>query len=138
KIYGPNVPKPVVYGIFDAETYVKNKDTLAPLTTDTVRWRKLIVGNRGTAAIRLMNDSTKIYVFKSDSSAKTISLTSRDGTRKGSFVYTFTSPEKLLLKGMWNEKNKSDSLEIIMKRVDLNRFRLVRSRMHFINEFATN
>jgi uncharacterized membrane protein YphA (DoxX/SURF4 family) len=138
KMYGPHVPKPAVFGIYDTEVFIRNSDTLAPLTTDIVRWRKLIVGNRGTALIKLMNDSTRSYLFKADSVAKSISLVSRDSSRKGSFNYILHASGELSLSGIWTNRNRTDSLKIIMKRVDLNNFRLVRSKMHFINEFSTN
>jgi uncharacterized membrane protein YphA (DoxX/SURF4 family) len=138
KAYGPDVSKPMLYGVYDTETYIKNKDTLAPLTTDTVRWRQLIVGNRGTATIRMMNDNYRNYAFKMDTTNRIVSIVSRDSIIKANFTYTLTATGTLLLRGEQNENNKTDSLEIILKRFDLNKFRLVRSRIHFINEFSTN
>lgn len=137
-VYGPSVPKPPIFGIFETNTFVKNKDTLAPLSTDNKRWHKLMIGNRGTATIRMMNDSARSYFISTDTLLKTISLASRDSSKRAYFSYKLSSSETLILKGNWSENNATDSLEITMKRIDLNNFRLVRSKIHFINEFATN
>jgi len=83
KKYGPDAIKPPLYGIYDVQTFVKNNDTLAPLTTDTARWRKLIVSRPGISAIRLMNDSAKNYTFLPDTVAKRITMYSNSDTAKG-------------------------------------------------------
>ena len=41
--YGDAAPKPPLYGIYDVETFVRNKDTLPPLTTDTSRWKQIVI-----------------------------------------------------------------------------------------------
>ncbi len=100
KEFGPDAAKPPLYGIYDVHTFVKNKDTLAPLTTDTVRWRKLIVSWAGSSTIKLMNDSIKGYVFKPDTLTRRIVMHSKtDTTKKLDLVYSFMGQDTLLLQG---------------------------------------
>jgi hypothetical protein len=43
KKYGDEAPKPPLYGIYNVQMFIQDKDTLPLLTTDTLRWSKLIV-----------------------------------------------------------------------------------------------
>jgi hypothetical protein len=63
KIYGELATKPPFYGIYEVQSFVRNKDTIAPLTTDTSRWRKLVISYPGYAQVKLMNDSSQDYSF---------------------------------------------------------------------------
>src|SRR5438046_7782780 len=40
KQYGDAAPRPPLYGIYNIETFIRNKDTIAALATDTIRWNK--------------------------------------------------------------------------------------------------
>jgi len=42
-LYGDNAPKSAMYGIYEVDKFIKNKDTIAPMLTDTIRWRYLIL-----------------------------------------------------------------------------------------------
>jgi uncharacterized membrane protein YphA (DoxX/SURF4 family) len=59
---------PHFYGIFNTVSWVQNHETLPPLATDTVRWKRLIIEFPGYAMVYMMNDSTKGYSFNLESS----------------------------------------------------------------------
>ena len=124
-----DLPNPPLYGIYNIETFVKNKDVLPPLTTDTIRWRRMIVSGRGVN-IQLMNDSLRNYVFEPDTLKRTITIFSNTDTLNKSFL-TYHQPEKdiLILEGKW----KGDSVFVRMKKFDINNFRLVSWKMRWIN-----
>ena len=132
--FGIDGPKPPLHGMYSIETFIKNKDTLLPLTTDTVRWNKMYVSyypNR--AVIKMMNDSLRGYVFKPDTTTKKIEMYSfTDTTRKSIFNYSNPSHDILLLSGKW----KSDSVVIRMKEFPLKNFLLVNRGFHWINEYS--
>ncbi len=44
KQYGDHAPKHPLYGLYQVETFALNGDTLAPMLTDTTRWRQVMVG----------------------------------------------------------------------------------------------
>lgn len=129
KLYGKTTPPPL-YGIYNIESFVKNKDTLAPLTTDTIRWRRMIVNGSGVN-IQLMNDSSRNYIFNPDTVTKTIEIFSRNDTINKYFL-TYTLPDTAHLV-MWG-KFKDDSVYVKMKKININSFRLVNWRMKWIRD----
>ena len=135
KQYGPSAARPPLYGAYDVKTYIQNQDTLAPLTTDTARWRKWIVWTSGRAAVKLMNDSLKIFVMAADTVQKQLVLYAKSDTAKKSMLhYTFIGKDSLLLRGKW----KNDSVLITLKKLDTDSLLLVRRGFHLINEVPFN
>ncbi|MDB5146776.1 MAG: hypothetical protein JWQ57_796 [Mucilaginibacter sp.] len=133
--YGDVAKKPPFYGIYDVESYVVNKDTVAPLATDTVRWRKLIINYVGYATVKRMNDTTASFNFQPDIKKHTIVMFSNTDTlKKHYFTYTEPQNDELVLKGTWDK----DSLRIRLKKFDLNKFRLINRGFHWINEYPFN
>jgi hypothetical protein len=137
--YGDNAPSTALKGIYNIKTFIRNKDTLAPLQTDTLRWKQLVLDGSptyGYASIRAMNDSAKGYFsFKPDTIQHTITLTSyADSTNKYAFHYHLPEKDCMVLLGAW----KKDSLEIHLKLVDWKSFLLVRRGFHWINESPFN
>jgi len=133
---GDNAPKTPLYGIYNVQYFVRNHDTIAPLTTDTSRWSKLIVNNyTNNAQVKLMNDSMKYYFIKADTIKQTIMMHLYiDTVHKYQFTYTRIKPNILLLKGKW----KTDSLHIALKKFDMKNFRLLNRGFHWITETPYN
>jgi hypothetical protein len=132
KEYGDDVKHPVLYGIFNTKTFVLNKDTLAPLTTDTLRWRRIIINARGGVRVDLMNDSAKIYSFKSDTLKKTITLgNTKDTTRKYVFNYKLSKDSVLQISGI----GPAGEVNAVMKRFDEKNFTLIKRGFHLVNEY---
>ena len=135
KQYGDAAPKPPLHGIYNIETFIRNRDTLVAVATDTTRWHQLIVSYPGYAFIRMMNDSTKGFAFNTDTTRKKIEMFSyMDTTKKSNFAYSFPQENVLLLTGKLN----ADSVLIQMKRYDLNNFRLINRGFHWVNEYPLN
>jgi hypothetical protein len=135
KQYGDVAPKPPLYGIYNIQTFIRNKDTVAALATDTARWGKLIVSYPGYAFVKMMNDSTKGFAFNTDTVKKKIEMFSyRDTTKKSNFAYSFPQKDILQLAGKMND----DSVFIEMKEYDMNNFRLISRGFHWINEYPFN
>lgn len=122
--------KPPLYGIYKIETFVVNQDTLPPLATDSTRWRQMIVEYPGRwANIQLMNEKLKTYNFKADTMKQSVIISSvADSLDK--FILTYKEPIKdiFTFEGKWKE----DSVFIQMRKVDINQFRLVRWKSHWI------
>ncbi len=133
--YGDAAVKPHFYGIYDIQSYVVNKDTIAPLTTNTERWRKLVVGSSGYATVKKMNDSTQNYTFREDIKAHAIVMfTDADTSAKYHFIYSEHGKDSLMLKG----KLGLDSIKISMKKFDMKNFKLINRGFHWVNEFPYN
>ena len=130
-----NAPKSPLYGLYKIETFVKNRDTLQPLTTDTTRWNRFWISHAGSVTIQFMNDSVKHVTFNVDTLLhKVTSHTAADTVHKFYLNYTLQKPDIMILKGQW----KNDSIYVRVRKIDLNSF-LLRSRgFHMINEVPYN
>jgi hypothetical protein len=117
------------------QSFVRNKDTIAPLKTDTTRWDKLTISYAGAARVIAMNDSSKRYNLVIDTITHTILMNTYDDTvNKAFYRYSMPAKDVLLLKGYF----KRDSLNITLKKYDLNNFRLLNRGFHWINESPYN
>lgn len=131
-----DLPKPVLYGIYDVETYVVNKDTLPPLLTDTTRWKKMICDKRfgNYIVTKGMNDASSWFKYEIDTIKNTLEMVN---TRDSTNVYNFNYIKKdstLVFEGVW----KQDTLKIKMDEFDLTKFRLTNRGFHWINEYPYN
>lgn len=122
--------KPPLYRIYKIETFVVNKDTLPPLTTDSTRWNRMIIEYHGMwANIQLMNENLKTYNFKADTINQTVVISS-EADSLDKFILTYTQPVKEIFtfEGKW----KKDSVFIQIRKLDINQFRLVRWKSRWI------
>ena len=135
KQYGDDAPKPPLYGIYNVEGFVKKGDTLLPLTTDTVRWKRMIINYPGNVRITTMADSSTWMRLALDTNKKTARFTSyTDSTDTFTFRYKEPDKEHLLFDGAI----KNDSIRIEMKQFDINKFNLVNRSYNWINEYPYN
>ena len=129
-------PKPELYGIYNVESFVINKDTLPPLLTDTIRWKKLISdsNNPKYLIVKGMDDKNRWYTYKIDSLKTNLTMTHyKDSTD----VYNLDFIKKdstLIFKGTW----KNDSIKIKMNQLDLTKIRLMNTGFNWINEYPNN
>ena len=134
KQYGDNAPKPPLYGIYNTDLVIRNNDTIPPLTTDTSRWKQLIIQANNYARIKLMNDSMVNYSFKVDTILKKAAGYSYLDTSNEINFHYIKDGDYLLLNG----KIKNDSMFIKLKRFDEKNFRLMSRGFHWINEYPYN
>ena len=88
--------KQPLYGIYNVTVFIRNKDTVKPLITDTTRWNKLIISSPpGKATLMLMNSSLENFVFKPDTAKKEISMyAAADTSNKYTFIYDRPKDER--------------------------------------------
>ncbi len=133
--YGDHAPKPPLYGIYEVKSFVRGKDTIAPLITDTTRWRRLVINYKGGARAYLMNDSVRNLNFEVDTAKKLATVYSATDTlHKYTMQYARIPKDTLLLKGFY----KGDTLKIKLHRFDENKFRLTSRGFHWVNEYPYN
>jgi hypothetical protein len=134
--YGDNaVLKIPLFGIYDVTKFVKNKDTLPPLASDSLHWKQLNIVYANNATVKMMNDSLKRYSFTPDTVKKTVDLfTYSDTLDKSTLHYYNPDLTHLILTG----KLKDDSVYIVMQKLDLNKLRLINRGFHWINEYPYN
>ncbi len=133
KKYGDNSKKPPLYGIYNVQYFIRNKDTLPPLTTDTNRWGKLMIDKYDDGAVKLMNDTVKYYAIKCDSVKHLLKInTYTDTLHKFTLKYSLVKPGVLTLKGVW----KKDSIQVTLVKYDMEKFTLLNRGFHWVNESA--
>jgi uncharacterized membrane protein YphA (DoxX/SURF4 family) len=131
---GDDAPKPPLYGIYYTHLFVRNRDTLPPVETDTLRWKRLVISYQGFASIKFTNDTSRRYHFQIDTALKIATVFADwDTLNKSKFHYSF-EPNYLTLSG----KMKNDSIYIKMERFDEKRFNLVSRGFHLVNEYPFN
>lgn len=133
--YGPKAKKPPLYGLYSVKTFIINKDTIKPLTTDTLRWSKLAISYPGNAFIKFIDDSTVYYAFNVDTIKKKIVMNKYSDTVH-KYLFTYLQPKKdsLVIKGTY----KKDSIQVRLHKDDINKFLLVKRKFHWISEFPFN
>ncbi len=131
--YGDKREKPALYGIWEADTFVKNNDTLPPLITDATRWRYLIIDRKGYATLQFMDDQKKRMTLHIDTIKEQLTLYEGEWELSDNFTYMH-SDDALHIKG----KLYGDTLDIRLKAKDLRDFELINRDFHWINETPYN
>ncbi len=130
KNYGSKSPKPPLYGIYNAATFVLNGDTIPPLLGDTKRWRRLIIDRNNGANIQDMNDKMQWRPFVTDTSKQIIVYNKKD-----TLNYRWAPDSSYLsLDGITN----GDTISVIFEPFDRQNFLLVNRGFNWINEDPYN
>lgn len=102
-----------VQKVYNVTSFVA-KDTLPPLATDTLRWKRVLLYMYGEYfVVYNMQDKSKWFKFKADSAQKTFTL--QRGTDKSKWqVLHYTNPAKdqMQLTGKWKGRDIRVSLKL--------------------------
>lgn len=132
--YGPNTPKPAMYGIYEIQHFQKNKDTIPMLVTNDTLWRRIVFQRANYFSVYYMNNGGVWHSLKLDTIAKTMEVTNRsDSTDVYNFNYKLQD-SMLTLSGT----HKEDMLLIKAKQYDLKKFKLINRGFNWINERPYN
>ncbi|MDY8134716.1 hypothetical protein [Aquimarina sp. 2201CG5-10] len=131
--WGKDAPKSALYGIYEVTEFIKNNDTIPPLTTDTKRWKRLVVDKYYTG-IQTMDEKLQYKKEKTDTLTNTLHLTSyRDSTDIQNFTYKLE--DSLFI---FESIYKGDTLKIKTSKREREEFLLINRGFHWINEFPFN
>ncbi|MGC2696496.1 MAG: DoxX family protein [Candidatus Angelobacter sp.] len=138
KFVGPNRLKPSLYGIWNVDRMWIDGVERSPLLTDYDRWRRVIFDSRISMQFQRMDDAFGAYRSATDDKAKKITLTKFDNTLTkfsnkewiGELIFDRPAQDRLMLDGtVGGHKTKME-----LKLVELDKFMLVNSGFHWINE----
>lgn len=117
--------------LFEVGSFIKGADTVPPLLTDTLRWKRFsILGNKGI--IYNMKDETDWYTYQPDSVKKTFTLIDYpDTSRRFYFRYSLLSNKKMYLQGTW----KGQDVSMELTRVEIDSLPLVQEKTKWIQGF---
>lgn len=130
--YGDGAAKLPLYGVYNVEVFIWNKDTLREDATETRRWQKLIIQRKDYSSVKFMNghsDYCNLYV---DTAGKIIDLVFHDELQTSHrFIYQSNGQENLILKGSLY----GNPVKIKMRKQE---FQLTETGFRWINEYPFN
>lgn len=112
-------------GIYDIKEYYRNQERLLPLTTDTVRWKGIVINKFNFLTVQFMNDSILQYSIQPDSINKSIALSLwNDSTFKSKLNYSLDNSGNYVFEGIY----KKDSIRFISTKVNLQNYPLLKDK----------
>jgi hypothetical protein len=103
-----------------------SKDTLPPLITDTLRWKRLLFAETNSAIVCNMKDEKIWYTCDDDSVQKTFTLRDEaDTSAKFVFHYVYPNKDQLNLTGKW----KGNDVDILMKSLPIDSMALKKEKI---------
>jgi hypothetical protein len=107
------------------------KDTILPMLTDTLRWKRFALFGRKSAAIYNMKDSASIFDYDRDSLKQIYRIhDNTDSTKWDQFHYRHPVKNTMELTGKW----KSVDVRIVLKESSIDSFTLNKERITFLHE----
>ncbi|MBS1664804.1 MAG: hypothetical protein JST68_27405 [Bacteroidetes bacterium] len=126
--YGDDIAKPPLYGIYDVEQYTRKGNT-----ADSVSWKRLIIAFPERARIVNRLDT----IIRATCKVDTIHNTATFSTPKEKeYKLAYTNPDKDHL--LFTGSISGDSVSILMRRYDVNKFLLNNRGFHWVNEYPMN
>jgi hypothetical protein len=114
--------------IYEVTSFIA-KDTLPPLLTDTLRWKRFVFAYTNTAVIYSMKDVADFYTCDADSVKKTFALHDNPDTASWHvFHYEYHGKDKLMLTGKW----KGNDVRILMKEIPIDSMQLIKEKISLI------
>jgi hypothetical protein len=136
KEYGWNSNSKVIplYGVYNTTYFIRNHDTVPPIETDSLRWKQLVIdgGNWKQSGIIQFSSGKKLFCnIKADTIKKLISIQPQiDTSENYTLHYSIRKDSCMVLNGIW----KTDSIEVLMNKYDLNNYLLHREKFTWITE----
>jgi hypothetical protein len=114
---------------YEVVSFVAKADTLAPLLTDTLRWKRFLLAYKNSAIICNMKDEKDYYQYEVDSLKKTFTLHDNPDTLKWHvFHYSNPAKDQLLLTGQWKDRPVS----ILMRSVPIDSIRINKEKAKWV------
>ena len=134
--FGDLSPRSPLMGIWDVEEFAVEGKMLPPLTTDTLRWKRLVFERPQFMTVYAMNDARLRYGQELKMEEKSLTLTKpNDKEWKAMLTVAQPEPELLQLEGTFEGK----TVKARLRKMDhVKRFLLINRGFHWISEFPFN
>jgi len=118
--------RPYMHGAYNVDLFVKNADTLAPLTTDPYRWKRMFVHRKGYLIVQDMHDNMQDYQLDCDTVTCQLQLMSYDS------VFTILNYQRLndslfTVEGFMN----NDTLRMDLSKINMKKLALMGKQFHW-------
>ena len=134
KQYGEKREKPPLHGVYNVEQFVANGDTLSPLLTDPLRWKRMLIDYPNFTSIVRMNDNVTRYTTEIDTMAGQFTFSLQQDTVNKYVLDYAHDGSKITLAGVLF----SDTINVTFQQKDLNEFGLLGRGFHWVNEVPYN
>jgi uncharacterized membrane protein YphA (DoxX/SURF4 family) len=124
-----------LYGIWSVEEFALDGQSRPPLTTDGLRWRRVVFDNPRFIVVHLMNDSRAFYRFQLNEEGRSFELSIGRPENLQSFAFTYERPETDVLQIAGSLAGQKISARL---RRSQSEFFLTNRGFHWINEFPLN
>jgi uncharacterized membrane protein YphA (DoxX/SURF4 family) len=131
---GDGAPDPPHFGVWEVESFVENGKTLPPLTTDPIRWQRVIINRRGRLNLRRMNGARVSYKLDADASRQTLTLTAYPLAAPVTLTLTELADDQIELSGPIDDAYVTARL----RKMDDSKQLLMTRGFHWINEAPFN
>ncbi|WP_299213492.1 hypothetical protein [uncultured Dokdonia sp.] len=133
ELYGSDVPKPALYGVYEVTNYVINGDTITNYKSDQL-WKDIRFEREGRVQVHKMNKKNIYYKIEVDSNMPRIKFFP-SGNSDNYFYFNYTKTENTL---DFNYIYKNDTISGKTKRIDTDGFLLTNRGFHWISEYPYN
>jgi hypothetical protein len=128
--YRRNITRRKKQKLYDV-AWFKSKDTLPPLLSDTLRWKRFALFHKNSAAVYSMKDSASIYDYDTDTSKHSYTLHDNpDSTKWDKLYYDFPQKNRLVLTGKW----KGIDVQMLMDEVPIDSMVLSKDKIKFLQD----
>ncbi|MFC9620019.1 DoxX family protein [Streptomyces sp. NPDC056930] len=131
KNHGGGRETPELYGVWDVTDFSIDGEQRAPVTTDSQRWRRVVVDSADAVAIQHMDDSLDPCMAAIDMNARSIALTKMtDPKWQVTLAFERPADDRLILEG----DADGYRLRLHLSRRDLGSFPLVSRGFHWVQD----
>jgi len=135
RLYGDLAERSPLRGVWEVEELQVDGQNVPLVTTEPMRWRRVIFDYPGMVSVQQMNDSRNRYTLVLDSEKNTLDLGKRDDPNwKAALAYEQPAQTALTLSGEFDSRQ----IRVKLHRTDESRFLLQTRGFHWINEYPFN
>ena len=107
------------------------KDTIQPVLSDTLRWKRFAFVYKNSAVIYNMQDSAVFYDYDTDSLKNIYTLHDNpDSAKWDRFHYSYPQKNKFELTGKW----KGVDVHLMMEEISIDSMKLVKEKIVFLQD----
>jgi len=132
--YGEDAAKPPLYGIYQTEVFIKNRDTMA-LYSDSTVWKRMVFNSPGSITVYKFSDKKYKGKISIDTLKQTVDIKlMNDSTNFYTLNYKQLNDTMYTFAGTDNK----DTLQLNCRKINRTNFLLYKTGFNWINESANN